>query len=159
MVRVLALRSGDPGFKTRSDHSLNLFLVVPGSTALVNSQLVCLRPVGILSSCVVVFCCFVDCFRLALKSPYGEWSIKHVLYCIVINHEVYLGKQRGRVLVNGLGYSVVMELMNPFLNKNHHVYFDNFFSSPKLLEDLQNEGTYACSTVRAGRVGLLPSSR
>ena len=37
--------------------------------------------------------------------------------------------------------------------------FDNFFSSPKLLEDLQNEETYASSTVRAGHVGLLPSSR
>ena len=32
LVRVLALRSGDPGFKTRSDQSLNLFMVVPGST-------------------------------------------------------------------------------------------------------------------------------
>ena len=28
-----SLRSGDPGFKTRSEHSLNLFLVVPGSTS------------------------------------------------------------------------------------------------------------------------------
>ena len=33
VVRALALRSGDPGFKTRSDHSLNLFLVVPGATS------------------------------------------------------------------------------------------------------------------------------
>ena len=33
VVRALALRSGDPGFKTRFDHSLNLFLVVPGSTS------------------------------------------------------------------------------------------------------------------------------
>ena len=33
VVRALALKSGDPGFKTRSDHSLNLFLVVPGSTS------------------------------------------------------------------------------------------------------------------------------
>ena len=32
-VRALALRSGDPGFKTRSDRSLNLFLVVPGSSS------------------------------------------------------------------------------------------------------------------------------
>ena len=29
VVGVPALRSGDPGFKTRSDHSLNLFQVVP----------------------------------------------------------------------------------------------------------------------------------
>ena len=33
VVRALALRSGDPGFKTHSDHSLNLFLVVPGSNS------------------------------------------------------------------------------------------------------------------------------
>ena len=33
VVRALALRSGDSGFKTHSDHSLNLFLVVHGSTS------------------------------------------------------------------------------------------------------------------------------
>ena len=33
MVRTLALKSRVPGFKTRSDHSLNLFLVVPGSSS------------------------------------------------------------------------------------------------------------------------------
>ena len=33
VVRALALRPGDPGFKTRFDHWLNLFLVVPGSTS------------------------------------------------------------------------------------------------------------------------------
>ena len=33
VVRALALRTGDPGFKTRSDHSMNLILVVPGSTS------------------------------------------------------------------------------------------------------------------------------
>ena len=78
VVRALALRSGDHGFKTRFD---------PGSpwfsfpAALVNSQLVCLQPVKILNSC----CCFVPSFRcvsLALKSPYGELSIKYVLYSI-----------------------------------------------------------------------------
>ena len=33
VVRALPLRSGDPGFKTRSEHSMNLFLLVPGSTS------------------------------------------------------------------------------------------------------------------------------
>ena len=33
MVRALAVRSGYPWFKTRSDHWLNLCLVVPGSTS------------------------------------------------------------------------------------------------------------------------------
>ena len=84
MVRALALRSGDPGFKTHSVHSLNLILVwFNFPAALVNSQLVCLQPVGILKSCC---CCSVLSFRcvsLALKSPYGERSIKYLLYCIV----------------------------------------------------------------------------
>ena len=81
MVRALALRSGDPGFKTPSNHSLNLILVVP---ALLNRQLDCLRPVGILNSC----CCSVPsfcCVSLALKSPYGERSIKYVCMCVCIH--------------------------------------------------------------------------
>ena len=49
--------------------------------ALVNSQLVCLQPVGILNSCRCSVLSF-RCVSLALKSPYGERSIKYVLYCI-----------------------------------------------------------------------------
>ena len=33
VVRALAARWRDPGFKTLSDHRFNLFLVVPGSTS------------------------------------------------------------------------------------------------------------------------------
>ena len=33
VVRALALRSGYRGLKTRSDHGLNFFLVLPGSTS------------------------------------------------------------------------------------------------------------------------------
>ena len=33
VIRALALRFGDPGFKTRSDHSLNMIPIVPGSTS------------------------------------------------------------------------------------------------------------------------------
>ena len=63
------------------------------------------------------------------KYKINVWMAVNGPNSFVINHEVYLGKQPGRVLANGLGYSAVMELMSPFLNKNH-VYFDNFFSSP-----------------------------
>ena len=76
----------------------------------------------------------------AKPTKYGikVWMAADASNGFVTNHEVYLGKQRGRVLANGFGYSIVMELMNPFLNKNHHVYFDNFFSSPKLLDQSEN---------------------
>ena len=58
----------------------------PGSTLfnfsapLVNSQLVCLRPVGILK--LLLFCRFVHWVSLALKSPYGEWLIMYICICI-----------------------------------------------------------------------------
>ena len=45
--------SSGPGFESRSDHYLDLFLGSPelkSSATLVNSQLVCLRPVGILKN-------------------------------------------------------------------------------------------------------------
>ena len=53
MVSVLHRQFGCLGFESRSDHYLDLFLGSPGfkpSATLVNSQLVCLRPVGILNN-------------------------------------------------------------------------------------------------------------
>ena len=88
MVRVPALKLEIPGSR------LSLTTIVefdPGSSwfnfpaALVNSQLVCLRPVGILNSCICYSVLSFCCVSLALKSPYGERSIKYVLcYCIII---------------------------------------------------------------------------
>ena len=69
VVGALALRSGDPGFKTRSDHSLNPWFNFPAAANwFASGQLRFL-------TVVVLFCRFVDCVSLALKSPYGEWSI------------------------------------------------------------------------------------
>ena len=49
MVRVLDLQFGGLEFKSRPDHLLDLFSVVLSSNPpLVSSQLVCLRPVGIM---------------------------------------------------------------------------------------------------------------
>ena len=56
VVRALALTSGD--LSLNFDPGCNWFNF---SVALVNSQLVCLRPVGILNSCCC--CCSVLLFR------------------------------------------------------------------------------------------------
>ena len=66
----------------------------------------------------------------------------------VINYNVYLGSEEGIQRIHGLGYDVVMKMIQPSMNKNRHVYFDNFFSSPVLLEHLELQQTYAFSTVR-----------
>ncbi|KXJ16436.1 PiggyBac transposable element-derived protein 4 [Exaiptasia diaphana] len=68
----------------------------------------------------------------------------------VMNFEIYMGSSEK--LVHGLGYNVVMNMVKPYLNRN----FDNFFSSTRLLEHLQSQDTYACSTVRVNRKDLPP---
>ncbi|XP_061426844.1 uncharacterized protein LOC133354203 isoform X2 [Lethenteron reissneri] len=59
-----------------------------------------------------------------------------------------------------LGYRVVMSLTRSYWHRNHHLYFDRYFSSPALLEDLRSRcGTYACGTVSLSRRGLPPPAR
>ena len=53
VVRAPDLKSGGPGFKSRSDHYLNLFSVVPSS-----NPRSCLLPVGIFSH-VMFNICFI----------------------------------------------------------------------------------------------------
>ena len=48
------------------------------------------------------------------------------------------------------------DLTEPSRQKYHHVYFDNFFSSVGLLEDLEEVGLYACGTARTDRKGFPP---
>ena len=46
---------------------------------------------------------------------------------------------------------VVLNISRPFQNTNCHLYFDNFFNSMVLLEELLKVGTYGCGTLRANR--------
>ena len=77
----------------------------------------------------------------------------------VLNFSVYLGSEGENRRIHGLGYDVVMNMAHPFLNKNHHLFFDNFFSSPILLDHLLDQQTYACSTVRCTRKDLPPCAK
>lgn len=40
------------------------------------------------------------------------------------------------------------------LDKGHHIYMDNWYSSPELFDELFSRDTYSCGTVRATRKGL-----
>ena len=65
------------------------------------------------------------------------------------NMQVYTGRERT--------YRVVRDLSNSLKNLHHHVYFDNYFNyftSVKLLEDLEEDGIYTCGTARSDRIGL-----
>ena len=62
---------------------------------------------------------------------------------------IYLG--RGQNLEHGLGYDVVMQLCEQLQGKNHHVYFDNLFTSVPLLNELLQHKIYACGTVQQNK--------
>ena len=64
----------------------------------------------------------------------------------------YTGKKD--ITEHGLGATVVKTLISDFKGKYHHVYFDNFFTSLQLLEDLEKDQIYACGTARKDHKGF-----
>lgn len=77
----------------------------------------------------------------------------------VLNFNTYLGKEPGQTLTHGLGYRVVTRLVEPFMNAKHHIFFDNFFTSVRLLEHLEAQDTFACGTVRINRKEIPAASK
>ena len=56
-----------------------------------------------------------------------------------------------------MGYQVVTKLCALLKNQGYNVYFDNFFMSGPLLDDLLvNYGVYACGMTTANRPGFPP---
>lgn len=98
----------------------------------------------------------------AKPTKYGikVWMLADSSNGYVLNFDVYLGKEaEGRRCIYGLGYDVVTKLIRPYMNRNHHVYFDNFFTTTKLLEHLESNDTFACGTVRCNRKDLPPCAK
>ena len=60
--------------------------------------------------------------------------------------EIYTGKNADAVERN-LGERVVKILVQDIKNKNHRIYFDNFFTSVGLMQDLKQQNIHACGTV------------
>ena len=72
-----------------------------------------------------------------------------------IDFDIYIGKDAGRLVSeNGLGYDVVMKLMQPYLHQGYHLYFDNFYTSFALVNDLFALGVPSCGTVGINRKGM-----
>ena len=72
-------------------------------------------------------------------------------YCC--NFQIYTGKE-GNNVEKGLASRVVKDLMENYLGLGHHVYVDNFYTSPQLFKDLLEAGTLACGTIRSNKKGF-----
>ena len=80
------------------------------------------------------------------------WTIADAKNGFISNFDVYLGKAPPtEAAEHGLCTRVVLELSKPFYHSNRHLYFDNFFNSQVLAEELLKLELYACGTLNANR--------
>lgn len=100
-------------------------------------------------------------FRQYIPNKPVRWGIKLWSLCesdtgYLLDWNIYTGKENNPLDEGqGLGYNVVMRLMrDDFVRCGHHLYTDNFYSSPDLFEGLKALNTGACGTVRINRKGL-----
>lgn len=92
-----------------------------------------------------------------IKGKPNPWGIK--VWCAtdastgyLLNFSIYTGKVEDP-MPHGTGHYIVTQLGERFLGKRHHFFFDNYFSSVQLAEDLLRQQTYCCSTIRPNRKG------
>lgn len=94
-----------------------------------------------------------------------KWGIKLWVLCDSVTRYCvafycYKGAQRAEnnevVTETGLGSKVGMTLMTMAncLNKGHHMYLDNFFTSISLARNLYTHQTFSTGTIRKDRVGI-----
>jgi hypothetical protein len=95
-----------------------------------------------------------------IKRGYKLW-VRADMDGYISKFEVYQGKATAASTADdldgntfGLGEQVVQTKTQDLLNRNHEVYFDNFFTSIPLMEFLKENGVNAAGTVRLNRKGL-----
>ena len=91
-------------------------------------------------------------FRQYLRNKLSKWGFKFWVVAdpsgYTLDFHLYCGKQRTTPFsAHGLAYDVVMELIKPFVNQGYLVFFDNFYTSPKLVNDLGAVGIGATGTL------------
>ena len=91
-----------------------------------------------------------------VKFGVKNWVLADSVFPYVCNFQIYTGKDE-RTSEDGLVSRVVMDLVEPYLNRNHRLYMDNFYTSPSLCVKLYEKGTLSCGTVRQDRK-LMPAS-
>ena len=100
-----------------------------------------------------------------MKGKPNPWGIKVFFLCgesgMPYNFLAYQGKTTKlpeKYNHFGLSGSLVMSLMEDRVKAqgNYRLFFDSYFTSPNLVQELYTKGIYCTGTVRANRVGSLP---
>ena len=90
----------------------------------------------------------------SIKRGYKVWCLCYPITAYLFNYQIYLGKEEtsGKEIL--LGERVVFDLISGHNFQGKHLYFDNFFTSLRLLENLKLQDIKACGTIRPDRAGI-----
>ncbi|XP_067930888.1 piggyBac transposable element-derived protein 4-like [Watersipora subatra] len=70
----------------------------------------------------------------------------------VCRYSLYQGRDRENADISqGVAHRIVLDMMDGFLNNGHELFMDNWYTSPQLLKELYERGTYAYGTLRSNR--------
>jgi len=78
-----------------------------------------------------------------VKHGFKVWVRADSTNGYICDFSVYTGKES---VERELGPKVVKNLSQPLAGGNYHLFFDNFFSTVKLFDDLLEDQIYACGT-------------
>ena len=97
------------------------------------------------TGCRVYFIQYIP--KNPVKFDGKNWS------AIVCNFQIYTGKN-DKTRQAGLSHRVILHFADPYLNKFHRLFMENFYSSPALYEELYEKKTLACGSASQDRKGI-----
>ena len=89
-----------------------------------------------------------------IKGGYKVWCLCDPITGYLFNYQIYLGKEETSGKEIPLGERVVFDLISGHNFQGKYLYFDNLFTSLRLLENLKLQNIKACGTIRPDRVGI-----
>jgi hypothetical protein len=96
-----------------------------------------------------------------IPSKPHKWGYK--IYCLasenyLLRFEIYEGKEEDPS-AEGATYDTVIRMTQPYQNQQLVLFTDSWFTSPTLLNALQQRGIRLCGSVRSNRRGMPPISK
>lgn len=101
-------------------------------------------------------------FKQFIPSKRHRFGVKLFVLCdvetgFILDFIIYTGSSteiNNEIADLGISGSVVTTLLEPYLDKGHTIYYDNWYSSPHLSRYLLTRKTGSCGTVRCNRKGM-----
>ena len=82
------------------------------------------------------------------------WGLAGAKTGYMCNWKLYLGKETRDQQSLPVACGVVVNLAEPYFDKGHVIYMDNFFTSPALFSNLADHQVGACGTLRTNKRGV-----